>query len=92
MLSSDFGLSSSVFTYFNIGKSITSQVNLVLASLEIVQVLLREIEEYHLFALKISECRRLLTMVVSCSPSKVTSDGCSIDLLTVGRQRYKTGK
>ena len=81
MLSSGFGLSSSVFTYFNIGKSITSQVNLVLTSLEIVQVLLREIEEYH-----------LLTMVVSCCTSKVTSDGCLMDLLTVGRQRYKTGK
>ena len=50
-------MSSLVFTYFNIDKSITSQVNLVLTSQEIVEVLLREIEEYHLFGLQISECR-----------------------------------
>ena len=56
MLCSDFGLSSSVFTYFNVDKSITSQVNLVLTSKEDVEVLLCEIEEYHLFALQISEC------------------------------------
>ena len=63
-----------------------------MTSQDIVEVLLREIEEYHLFALQISECRRWLTMVVSCSPSKVTRDGCSMILLTVDRQRYKTGK
>ena len=85
-------MSSLVFTYFNIDKSIASQVNLVLTSQEIVEVLLREIEEYHLFGLQISECRRWLTMVASCSPSKVTSGDCSMVLLTVDRQRYKTGK
>ena len=63
-----------------------------MTSQEIVEVLLREIEEYHLFALQISECRPWLTMVVSCSPSKVTSDGSSMILLTVDRQYYKTGK
>ena len=50
-------MSSLVFTYFNIEKSITSRVNLVLTSQEIVEFLLREIEEYHLFGLQISECR-----------------------------------
>ena len=85
-------MSSLVFTYFNINKSITSQVNLALTSQEIGEVLLREIEEYHLLGLQISECRRWLTMVVSCSPSKVTSGGCLIVLLTVDRQLYKTGK
>ena len=77
-----------VFTYFNIDKSVTSQVNLVLTSQEIVEVLLREIEEYHLFALQISEWRQWLTMVMSCGTSKVRSDGCSMVLLTVP-QDYK---
>ena len=56
MLCSNFGLSSSVLSYFNSDKPIPSQVNLVLTSQEIVEVLLREIEEYHLFALQVSEC------------------------------------
>ena len=85
-------MSSLVFTYFNINKSITSQVNLALTSQEIGEVLLREIEEYHLLGLQISECRRWLTMVGSCSPSKVTSGSCLMVLLTVDRQLYKTGK
>ena len=51
----DFGLSSSAFTYFNTEKPIISQVNLVLTSQEIVEVVLRLIEEYYLFALQISE-------------------------------------
>ena len=83
---------SFVFTCFNIDKPITSQVNLVLTSQEIVEVLLREIEEYHLFGLQISECRRWLTMVESGSPSKITSGVCSMVLLAVDRQHYKTGK
>ena len=92
MVSLDLRLSSSLFMYFNIGKSITSQLNLVLTFLEIVEVLLSEIEEYYLLALQIFECRRLLTMVVSCSHSKVTSYGCSMVLLTIGRKSYETGK
>ena len=89
MLCSGFGLSSLVFTCFNIEKSIISQVNLVLASQEIVEVELHDIEECHLFALQISESRRLLTVVVIYSPSKFTSDGCWTVLLTVGRQRTR---
>ena len=56
MLCPEFGLSSSVFMYLNTYKSITSLVNLVLTSQEIVEVLPSAIEEYHLLALQISEC------------------------------------